>query len=172
MQRLATLHLDPGLSGEGRVLERLAVRAVVLRGRQVLLLRSSSSGDYKFPGGGVEAGETPQAALSRELAEECGVVLLEVCGELGEVVEVFRPQEVEYDAFHMISWYYVCRVGDHFGEQQLEGYEAELGLTPVWVDLTAAIQTSEEALEAQRAPRWGQRELWVLRELARRAQRS
>ncbi|WP_216323038.1 hypothetical protein [Deinococcus aestuarii] len=60
-------------------------------------------------------------------------------------------------------------VGSHFGEQQLEDDEAELGLTPVWVELTEAIQTCEEALEAQRAPRWGRRELWVLRELNRRA---
>ncbi|WP_216322478.1 hypothetical protein [Deinococcus sp. SYSU M49105] len=50
-------------------------------------------------------------ALRRELTEECGATPLEVCGKVGEVVEVFRPQETEYDAFHMTSRHYVCRWG-------------------------------------------------------------
>ncbi|WP_425558410.1 NUDIX domain-containing protein [Kribbella ginsengisoli] len=36
------------------------------------MLLKSRHGDYKFPGGGVEPGESMQSALQREFLEECG----------------------------------------------------------------------------------------------------
>jgi 8-oxo-dGTP pyrophosphatase MutT (NUDIX family) len=42
-------------------------------GPQVLLLRSSYRAAWNFPGGGIRAGETPEAAARRELAEEIGL---------------------------------------------------------------------------------------------------
>lgn len=45
-------------------------------GRVLLLKRSETAqdapGTWAFPGGGIEAGETPEAAARRELQEECG----------------------------------------------------------------------------------------------------
>lgn len=45
-------------------------------GRVLLLKRADSAqdapGTWAFPGGGIEAGETPEAAARRELQEECG----------------------------------------------------------------------------------------------------
>lgn len=45
-------------------------------GRVLLLKRAESAqdapGTWAFPGGGIEAGETPEAAARRELQEECG----------------------------------------------------------------------------------------------------
>lgn len=45
-------------------------------GRVLLLKRSEEAkdapGTWGFPGGGIEAGETPEAAARRELQEECG----------------------------------------------------------------------------------------------------
>lgn len=53
------------------------VAAVFLDGDRVLAFRRSATraagGKWEFPGGKVERGETPQAALSRELLEELGV---------------------------------------------------------------------------------------------------
>jgi ADP-ribose pyrophosphatase YjhB (NUDIX family) len=56
----------------------LGVRAVVIdpQGRVFLVKHSYVSG-WHLPGGGVEAGETVQTALSRELAEEGGITALE-----------------------------------------------------------------------------------------------
>lgn len=50
---------------------------VITRDGELLLLRSRH-GDYEFPGGGVEADESAQGAVTRELREECG--LLDVSG--------------------------------------------------------------------------------------------
>ena len=53
------------------------VAAVIKRddGRILVARRSSGGigGDWEFPGGKVEQGETPEAALERELYEELGI---------------------------------------------------------------------------------------------------
>ncbi|RYP81153.1 NUDIX domain-containing protein [Nocardioides guangzhouensis] len=61
--------------------QRLAAYALVRRpgpaGEQVLLVRISRlgahAGSWTLPGGGVDHGEKPAVALSREVQEECGV---------------------------------------------------------------------------------------------------
>ncbi len=56
---------------------RLVVGAIIVRDGLVLAARRSRpaelAGKYEFPGGKVEAGEQPEAALVREIREELGV---------------------------------------------------------------------------------------------------
>lgn len=65
----------------------LVAAAVVVREGRVLLSQrkggSHLAGAWEFPGGKVEAGEDPKAALVRELDEELGVV-----ATVGDIVEV------------------------------------------------------------------------------------
>jgi 8-oxo-dGTP diphosphatase len=53
------------------------VAAVVFRSGELLLTQRPPGGalglKWEFPGGKIEAGETPQAALTREIEEELGV---------------------------------------------------------------------------------------------------
>lgn len=50
----------------------VGVRAVLIDGRKVLLVRHTYLPGWQFPGGGVERGETAEAAAAREALEETG----------------------------------------------------------------------------------------------------
>ncbi len=57
-------------------LKVVVVAAIVKRGGKVLLARrkdGSLTGYWEFPGGKIEAGESPQKALRREIREELSV---------------------------------------------------------------------------------------------------
>ncbi len=66
----------------------------------------SMAGLWEFPGGKVEAGETPEAALMRELREELGI---DVCLEC---LAPFNFASHAYDDFHLLMPLYICRSWD------------------------------------------------------------
>jgi 8-oxo-dGTP diphosphatase len=68
---------------------KVIVAAVIERSDRRILIGQRRRGDtsplkWEFPGGKVEKGETPEAALARELQEELSAIL-EKCVELGRV---------------------------------------------------------------------------------------
>jgi 8-oxo-dGTP diphosphatase len=80
---------------------RTVVAAVIERADRRLLIGQRRRNDtsplkWEFPGGKVEAGETPEAALERELREELGATLCK-SAPIARVVHKYaeRPEELE-----------------------------------------------------------------------------
>ncbi|HQV63453.1 MAG TPA: NUDIX domain-containing protein [Anaerolineales bacterium] len=162
MQILTEIHRAEGINTHGKTVHRTAVRAVILRGPELLMVYSSNVGDYKFPGGGVDIGETHQQALARELLEECGASLLSVDGELGAIIEYNFADEKLYDVFKMTSSYYFCQIREEFVSQKLDGYEKELGFQPLWINIDKAILLNRSLLATDEIPQWLRREIFIL----------
>ncbi|NQW09083.1 MAG: (deoxy)nucleoside triphosphate pyrophosphohydrolase [Alphaproteobacteria bacterium] len=84
----------------------VAVALVDADGRVLIAQRpegKSMAGLWEFPGGKVDPGETPEAALIRELKEELGVDTAESC------LAPLTFASHRYDEFHLLMPLYVCR---------------------------------------------------------------
>jgi 8-oxo-dGTP diphosphatase len=120
--------------------------AMIDTDKRVLLAQrpagKSMAGMWEFPGGKVEAGETPEAALFREIKEELGVALCEPCSYPLTFVSH------AYDDFHLLMLLYTCRKWEGIPQPQ-EGQTlcwkfvhemADLPMPPADVPLLAALR--------------------------------
>lgn len=164
-----TLRLDHGVLPPpgGPVKTRLAVRAVVERSGLWLLVYSRVTGDWKFPGGGVEPRETPEEALAREIREETGYEAEGPFVWIGRALERSEGREVPGSLFEMESRYYRARVVGEAGRLQLDPYEKNLGFEPRWVDPGEALAANAALLASKKPglPPWLERETRVLERL-------
>ncbi len=55
---------------------RPSVRAILIRDGRIAMVHSLKYDYYKFPGGGIEEGETQLDALRRETAEDAGMTVI------------------------------------------------------------------------------------------------
>ncbi|MEM7490905.1 MAG: (deoxy)nucleoside triphosphate pyrophosphohydrolase [Pseudomonadota bacterium] len=81
--------------------------ALIDRDNRVLLAQrptgKSMAGLWEFPGGKVEPGETPEAALIRELQEELGIDTWESC------LAPLTFASHSYEDFHLLMPLFACR---------------------------------------------------------------
>lgn len=85
----------------------VAAVALIDRDGRVLLAQrpptKSMAGLWEFPGGKIEAGETPEAALIRELAEELAIGTWESC------LAPLTFASHAYETFHLLMPLFACR---------------------------------------------------------------
>jgi 8-oxo-dGTP diphosphatase len=86
---------------------RVIVAAVIITGGRVLACERSAppevAGRWEFPGGKVEPGEMPEAALVRELREELDLVVEE------DWLEPLLFASHRYTDLHLLMPLYLCR---------------------------------------------------------------
>lgn len=84
----------------------VAVALIDVDGRVLIAKRPEGkqlAGLWEFPGGKVEPGERPEAALIRELREELGIEVSESC------LAPFVFASHAYESFHLLMPLYLCR---------------------------------------------------------------
>lgn len=95
------------MAAPSKPLMLVAACALVDRDNRILLSRrpqgKAMAGLWEFPGGKIEAGETPEAALLRELEEELAVRTEASC------LAPLSFASHAYDDFHLLMPLYICR---------------------------------------------------------------
>jgi len=97
------------------VLLVVAAALVDVDGRVLICRRPEGkqlAGLWEFPGGKVEPGETPEAALIRELHEELGIEVSAAC------LAPFTFASHAYERFHLLMPLYLCRRWEGFVERR------------------------------------------------------
>ncbi len=99
--------MEPPAGAAKPVVLVVAVALVDADGRVLVARRpegKAMAGLWEFPGGKVRDGETPEAALVRELREELGI------DTKGSCLAPIAFASHAYDDFHLLMPLYVCRV--------------------------------------------------------------
>jgi len=138
-------------------MQRVGAYALVLRGDaqdgDVLLVRFSArgfhTGSWSLPGGGIDHGERPAAALVREVEEECGAT-----PEVGELLLVHDEHfsgtspSGRYEDFHAIALVFAATLPD---DAQVRVAEVD-GTTDevAWVPLSEVVDGSRPVLDVVR----------------------
>ena len=99
-------------------MKRIEVVAAIICQDNQIFATQRGYGDFKdgweFPGGKVEPGETPEAALVREIREELAVEI--------SVGELLTTVEYDYPNFHLTMHCYLCQLTG--GELRLLEHQA------------------------------------------------
>ena len=94
------------------------IKAINENGEPIIFATQRGYGEFKggweFPGGKIEAGETPQEALKREIMEELDTEI-----SVGELIETI---EYDYPTFHLSMDCFWCEIVK--GDLVLKEHEA------------------------------------------------
>ena len=99
------------------------IKEVNDNGEPIIFATQRGYGEFKdgweFPGGKIEAGETPQEALKREIMEELDTEV--------KAIELLDTVEYDYPKFHLSMDCFICKILS--GDLVLKEHEAAKWLT-------------------------------------------
>ena len=123
------------------------VAAIILKGAKVFATQRGH-GDFKesweFPGGKMEAGETPEEALKREILEELSTDI--------SVDEFLCTVEYDYPKFHLTMHCYLCSLLTE--TLHLNEHEAAKWLMINELDIVRWLPADFEVLDALKGHVW------------------
>jgi len=164
-----TIFHKDNLNLSGTSINRLAVRGIIIRNSDILLVHLKTNNEFKFPGGGSNGNETIHDILKREILEETGGIVKIIKNKMGVVIEYNKKENDEADFFKMTSEYYEVDIEDNLSKQNLDPWEADLEFTPVWISITEAFNINSKKLNNSSINdnSWLKRETFVLGELVK-----
>ena len=136
-------------SGCTHTFMRNSARSIIIRNHKAAMIHSIQYDYYKFPGGGIEAGEDPVAAMIRETAEEAGLIVIpESIREYGYVHRIQRSDQDKTECFIQDNYYYLCKADSHTVSQHLDDYEAKEGHTLEFVDPQIVLDKNRNVIKS------------------------
>ena len=146
-----------------RRFSRDSARSIVIRNGKIAMIHSQKYHYYKFPGGGIEAGEDPIGAMIRETREETGLIVIpETVREYGYVHRIQKSDFDPTECFVQDNFYYFCDAQEELSSQNLDDYEAEESYCLVFVDPETAIRANRSVTKSPYNPLVFEREARVL----------
>lgn len=119
------------------------VAAIIFDEQGRIFATQRGYGDWKdwweFPGGKIEAGESPQQALKREIREELDAEI--------EVGELLRTIDYDYPQFHLTMHCFRCRLK---GDVKLLEHEAAKWLAPTELKTVQWLPADKDIIEVFR----------------------
>lgn len=129
----------------GSVFRRPSARAIIVKDGKIAMVHSKKYNYYKFPGGGIEAAESMEDALIREVLEETGLCVIK--NSIQEYGQVHRVQKgIKEDIFIQDNYYFLCCVKEDLEQQNLDKYEAEEGFTLEFLEPQLAIDANRKTI--------------------------
>ena len=142
---------------------RNSARSIIIRDHKAAMIHSLRYNYYKFPGGGIESGESRVDAMIRETREEAGLVVIpESVREFGYVHRIQRSTGDPTECFIQDNYYYLCDALEDTVSQDLDDYESEEAFVLEFVDPQTAIRTNQAVGESPYSRVMFEREAKVL----------
>lgn len=126
---------------DGIIFVRPSARCITIKNGLIAMVHSKKYNYYKFPGGGIDDGESMEQAVIREALEEAGLVVIpDKIKPFGYVHRVSKSDRVGVDYFLQDNFYFLCEVEENLQEQSLCDYESEEGFNLQFVKPEHAIK--------------------------------